>query len=460
MREALHILRKDVRALWPQILIVLAACAFCVLYRDEQHADQVTVMLTLARWFLIVCLIHQEKLVGDREWWLTRPHSWKALLTAKLLFIAIFVQFPLLCADLAILFSNGLPLAPAWEHLAFRQACLALALVVPAAALAAVTEGLVSFALAALAIFIAIFLPVAKDIDVARWGPMGWVPPAVMFVLLSLVAMGILLWQYSRRRPLPARSALGGATVVCSALLIVPPIGAGVGIATHSLRPPPETDAIRIEENRQEPPSTSPNKSNGYILTLPVHIAGMPAGMRAQPEMFDLSIDAPDGTRWNSGWRTFSYALWARWNWKGPNDATVSTIVERSVFDRLRKQRAAWRISLVLTVYGRERTQLVSASDGAFHIEGLGVCVSGREMPYGHILTCRKSAPDAIGVEDLSLYPADWAELISLGPSPIWTSTVLAPHESNGGPVTFHLRRPVAHIRRDFTEQIRLEDYQ
>ena len=182
--------------------------------------------------------------------------------------------------------------------------------------------------------------------------------------------------------------------------------------------------------------------------------------MRAQPEMFDLSIDAPDGTRWNSGWRTFSYALWARWNWKGPNDATVSTIVERSVFDRLRKQRAAWRISLVLTVYGRERTQLVSASDGAFHIEGLGVCVSGREMPYGHILTCRKSAPDAIGVEDLSLYPADWAELISLGPSPIWTSTVLAPHESNGGPVTFHLRRPVAHIRRDFTEQIRLEDYQ
>jgi hypothetical protein len=460
MREALHILRKDVRALWPQTLILLVAYAFCVLYRDEQHADQVALMLTLARWFLIVCLIHQEKLVGDREWWLTRPHSWKALLTAKLMFIAMFVQLPLLCADLAILLSNGLPLAPAWGHLLFRQVCLALALVVPAAALAAVTEGLVSFALAALAIFIAIFLPVANDVEIARWGPMGWVLPAVMFVLLSLVATGILLWQYSRRRSLPARSALGGASVICSALLIMPPTSAGVGIATHSLRPPLETHAIRVEWNRQARPSVSSYKPNEYVLTLPVHITGIPEGMLVRPEMFDLSIDAPDGTRWSSGWRTFSYALWARWNWKGPHDATVSTTVERSVFDHLRTQRADWRISLALTVYGRERTHVVSASNGAFDIEGLGVCVSGRELPSGHLLTCRKSVPDAIGVEDISLYPADWADLISLGPSPIWISTILLPREWEGGPLTFHIRRPVAHIRRDFIEQIRLEDYQ
>src|SRR5689334_17907841 len=154
MREALHIFRKDVRALWAQILIALAAASLPVLVRDPQQSDRLIGVLVLARWFLVVSAVHQEKLVGDREWWLTRPNSWKSLLTAKLLLIAAFVQIPLLFSDLAILTSDGLQIA--WGRLAARQIQLAIALVLPAAAVAAITPGLASFGLAVLAIWIAI----------------------------------------------------------------------------------------------------------------------------------------------------------------------------------------------------------------------------------------------------------------------------------------------------------------
>ena len=46
----------------------------------------------LACWTLLIAAIHEECLPGDRQYWLTRPFTWKSLLLEKLMFTAVFVN--------------------------------------------------------------------------------------------------------------------------------------------------------------------------------------------------------------------------------------------------------------------------------------------------------------------------------------------------------------------------------
>jgi len=65
---------------------------------EPQHFDMETLPLLLAPlacWVLAVTLIHEERLIGDEQYWLTRPYTWKDLVAAKALFLVVFVNVPL-----------------------------------------------------------------------------------------------------------------------------------------------------------------------------------------------------------------------------------------------------------------------------------------------------------------------------------------------------------------------------
>ncbi len=69
-------------------------------------------MLPILWLVLIARLIHDEALVGDQQFWLTRPYTWSALLAAKLLFLVLFVFVPFLVMQCYLLAHAGLnPLA-------------------------------------------------------------------------------------------------------------------------------------------------------------------------------------------------------------------------------------------------------------------------------------------------------------------------------------------------------------
>src|SRR4051812_34967400 len=120
MRQAVHIFRKDVRRLLPEIvvtLLVVAAFIFLevrralwwpdLLVNPSSAWDLVRFLLPAAGWVLIARVIHAEALPGDRQFWLTRPYAWKSLLGAKALFILVFVNLPMLVADVIILGAYG-----------------------------------------------------------------------------------------------------------------------------------------------------------------------------------------------------------------------------------------------------------------------------------------------------------------------------------------------------------------
>src|SRR5579875_4566 len=116
MGQSLHIFRKDTRHLWPQIAVVLALTVayawtqvlFSPVFTDHLYlinrlASGAEIALPISWWILTAFLVHQENLLGDRQFWLTRPYRRTELFAAKILFLVAYVEVPLLLANCAIL---------------------------------------------------------------------------------------------------------------------------------------------------------------------------------------------------------------------------------------------------------------------------------------------------------------------------------------------------------------------
>ena len=104
-------------------------------------------------WFLVVRLVHGEAPTGNRQYWITRPVEWQKLLAAKILFVAAFVNFPLLIVDVFLLAKAGFrPEASYTAGLLWRQVIWAAFLLLPVATLAAVTSNVAQMMMAVLAV--------------------------------------------------------------------------------------------------------------------------------------------------------------------------------------------------------------------------------------------------------------------------------------------------------------------
>jgi hypothetical protein len=51
--------------------------------------------------------VHGESLVGDRQFWVTRPYDWKKLVVDKALFVLTFINLPLFVLDVFLLAKSG-----------------------------------------------------------------------------------------------------------------------------------------------------------------------------------------------------------------------------------------------------------------------------------------------------------------------------------------------------------------
>ena len=124
MIQFLHVFKKDVRHHWPEILISLALLG---LYTHHELSPRQTpseyasispfffalsgryipFFLVLSWIFLILRVVQSETLVGDRQWWATKPYIWWQLLLSKLLFFFVIIWVPLFHVQLLLLHHAG-----------------------------------------------------------------------------------------------------------------------------------------------------------------------------------------------------------------------------------------------------------------------------------------------------------------------------------------------------------------
>ena len=62
----------------------------------------------VACWVLVISLIHQERLIGHEQYWLTRPYSWRDLVASKALFVLTSSPFRCFCVSAPRLRLDGL----------------------------------------------------------------------------------------------------------------------------------------------------------------------------------------------------------------------------------------------------------------------------------------------------------------------------------------------------------------
>lgn len=301
MKQAIHILRKDIRRLWLPVAIVLLLVALHAIFdilrspitthenaRINQTADFLSLLLTLAWWYLIAAVIYGEVLPGHRQFWITRPYSWKSLLGAKVLFVVLFVNLPLLISDCFILGTQGFPVLLSFPALILRQLPFSFLFILGAFVLATLTRGVAQFVLGWFLLFLGIIAEsffwqrgagVAFNIPGADDSLWQW----AQFALVIAIVVAIVLWQYATRRTWAGRAAFAVAIfVVLPAVSMIPSPGR-TRFLMYSSGIKQQVDFSRIYirydlENASACAGQNPVSPAFTTIALPLQIDGLPPG--------------------------------------------------------------------------------------------------------------------------------------------------------------------------------------
>jgi len=453
MRQTLHIFRKDVRRAWPQIALVIALTALVAYrlateplsfdYRPFQQRFSFTFFLVVGWFYFIAHAILEDRLVGDRQFWLTRPYSRRSLLAAKCLLIAACINLPVLLADVAIIAVQGLSPAAAWSNLLWRQAALTGIFLLPAVALAVVAGNLPQFAMTAVSLTVFVVFFMQNFRFHLRWWP-GFqlvdVSPVPALVVAVLGMAAVVRWQYARRRTGTSRAIL-----VCTLLLwvVVLHVAGALGLLVGYPHPADDLPAIRVVSTPGEPWTVTARR-----LTIPIQVLGVPLDGAADWDQPDLIIEALPRHSWvpigsweplqgRSGWLRFSL----------PQEA-----LNGGSFNL--------QVSMNLTIYGAPTRVNLTAGNGPYPLPGVGNCyTSSSLLHWPASMVCRSTSRGALGRFAIDGMKLDRSTpfIGGLQESPVFTSWPV------GFPAakTFVIaRREIAQIQRTLkVRNVRLSDY-
>ena len=171
-------------------------------------AEAFVVLIPFSWWLLIERTVHAETLIGDKQFWITRPIDWKSLLSAKLLFLLAFLYLPFAIAQCIELNRAGFPILPALPGLLFLLILVTGILVVPLLTLAVLTRNFSRLLLTSLGLLLAVaaIAYVANKFDSNSVST----PYSDRFSIPILLVFGgfAIVFQYARRKTWLARAVL------------------------------------------------------------------------------------------------------------------------------------------------------------------------------------------------------------------------------------------------------------
>ena len=386
MRQTLHIFKKDVRHLWFEIVVaILLAVAFAfigarraqwlVLPETNRIAawTMVTFLLPLTWWTLIARAIHDETLPGDKQFWITRPYSWKSLMGAKLLFVLIFVNLPILLADVAIIRAYGLPLRTEMFGLLWSQVLLDIVFVIPIAVLSALTTGFVQ-------LLFAILTPCVVGLGVAIAAPemvLGrfsggpdWVNHYFAFFVVGVAGSAILVWQYSTRRTITGRSLAIASGILALGGMALIPWSAAFKVQSWFSSDSVSRSLVHVDFDQDKRWLTRAITEPGdrVLIELPFKITGLPPDVIVKPEGFSVGLLSSDGTKWKAGQLPLGVTS------KFGAEFSLQTTMDGSLFRKIKDQETRINGSLYITVFGNRQKVRVPFGDHLVPVARVGVC--------------------------------------------------------------------------------------
>ncbi len=353
--------------------------------------------------YLIASAIHQEAIPGDRQYWLTRPFSRRELLAAKLILVLACTCLPLFLGQVASLLLRGTsPFAHLADILATQLFFLATT-VLPAAALASVSAGLVEFVGTAFAAWLWSYAlawwagwQFRPDYD---WGGLGWIRPTLVAAVTLAAAALILLLQYLRQRTWISRGLVAVALALSAFLTIMPGWHTAFQLQERlSAQRVPATAASISFDPARDPHTTILRPDQWTMLwpkitavPIPVRVTGIPAGMALYSDRTDVTISTPNGQRWRSGWDSLNELVHMVGTIRGPNGELHALTgdrmltadgeywlylkVDRSFYRRVRSGPMHLHAHLALTLLSPPRSAPLALREGPQAVSNDGFCL-------------------------------------------------------------------------------------
>jgi hypothetical protein len=323
MIQSLHIFRKDLRHLWLDLLLYAALLVACSVVTPmtwneanmsntplQLFAGLLKVLIPLIWLVLISRLIHDEALVGDTQFWITRPYRWTSLLSAKLIFLLFCVVLPFAVMQWALVLQAGAnPLhAISGQLLVLLSTTLIVWLpFTVAASVKSVVQRMFLWLLAIVIVWGAVLTALGSSV-----GPRMPFPLAaeLMAIVIGALLVGTLVYQYASRDTRRSRAAFVAITVLFVAMFWSLEEGEIAALVNFSVRrhyPLSTNGPLQLVFNPNVIPSQDAGKGAHtigklVIARLPITLQGPVPITQLDHQNVSFVIDAP-GYRYTSPWR-------------------------------------------------------------------------------------------------------------------------------------------------------------
>ena len=411
MKQMAHIFAKDLRRHWPEAmssLAVLALYGWTAAWRppaEFMNLDAARGILTLlvfvSWWVVLTRVIQGENLVGDVQWWVTKPYEWGKLLLTKVLFVAVFVVLPLLLVQMWLLRDAGFR---PWAHLgglALEIGLVTAALLLPFAALATVTSTFARMAITTIVVLVVILLGIVvfQHWQTSRYAA-DWLRVASLPILLALASAAIVL-QYARRRVGCARGLLGAILVVWLTCALASESSIAVAKSFPANAPKFPATLTATNPLLSYAAVVRPGLVNLYLI---VRMNGMSDDRGAVVEAVEPTVIAADGRKWQGGWQPLGgdrfigrFAV-----------ANLQVTVARAFYDAVRSQPVTLRLRLAAFNVEAEQNLRMTMPGHDFAVAGVGICTPFPD-PLGRGFA-RIDCRSAVQTPPMTLVTAQWSD--------------------------------------------------
>ena len=399
MNQVWLIFRKDVRHQWIDILVSLGLVVGFVWAKMREWSwggvgaigvdgaaaiylimgGLIGPLLVISWMFLIVRAVHSESLAGDRQFWVTRPYDWKQLLAAKVLFVLVFVNIPLFLAQTFLVFKAGFHPAHYIHGLLWLQLFWILILLLPTAALAAVTRNLGNMLLTLL--FVGLFAiglsALGNAVPNSSFSSsLSW----VYFLLIIIAVVAVILLQYSLRRTARSRWLLVGLAGALTLVLVAAPYRALIARAY-----PPAGAGFPLRLSLSGAPNEIRyNLRDRVPLPITLNLAGLPDDSFVALNGYMLSLRNSSGQHWDSGWQGGGGMFF-------PAEKLLAANfdIDKDDLDKLSASPVTGDLFIAFALYHDRNPRPFVVPRGEFSLPEAGFCASTDPDSTASSLSCR-----------------------------------------------------------------------
>jgi hypothetical protein len=409
-----HIFKKDFKLLWPfGLAAAILQCAIVAvhlklgLFEEQPVFSSLLLLLESVLYFgaavLIATLVHEDAIVGSRQDWLVRPIRRHDLLGAKLLFLLLAMQVPLLLAASIGGIANGFSFPVSFSEALSQNVYFLIGFTLPIFAFVSLAESTAEALGAAVVLVVAYILGTEALILPISGSPLGptsvtgvaWIPLAWRFAAYLVAALTILVLQYFRRATRASRLVLAATVLVCLFTELVPwnavfawqraiaPLSEATYSITVRIDPTtgplqPAAPGLAARNGAIFRPVQRHEADEDTILHIPLFFSGIPGGSTLKIDRVVARLTTPNTTR-----EEIISAVGDPGDFEVRNDGQTTSEpkpvdeilhVRGRSYTRLKDTPIKLELEYSATLVELASTRSIPAVDGDLRIDGLGHC--------------------------------------------------------------------------------------